>query len=103
MVSWLAEADDAPVGLVSVVVHEVPPRPDDVRTREGLVVNMFVRTAHRRQGIGRLLLGACLRGARGLGLRRLNLYATPDGRPLYADRGFVTRDNWMVLDVAPDR
>ena len=64
---------------------------------------MYVRSSHRRQGIGRRLLEACLRAAPERGLRRLNLYATADGRPLYTDRGFVARDNWMVLDVPADR
>ena len=102
MVSWLAEEDGSPAGLVSVVVQEVPPRWDDVRTSEGLVVNMYVRPTHRGRGTGRLLLDACLEGAVERGLRRLNLYATSDGRPLYLDRGFVVRDNWMVLDVPAD-
>ena len=103
LLTWLADDGGAAVGLVSVVVQEVPPRSDDIRTREGLVVNMYVRSSHRRQGIGRRLLEACLRAAPGCGLRRLNLYATADGRPLYTDRGFVARDNWMVLDVPADR
>jgi GNAT superfamily N-acetyltransferase len=103
LLTWLAEEARTAVGLVSVVLQEVPPRSDDIRTLEGLVVNMYVRSSHCRQGIGRLLLDACLRAAPEHGLRRLNLYATSDGRPLYAGRGFVIRDNWMVLDVPADR
>jgi len=99
MTSWLAEQDGTTVGLVSVVLQEVPPRPGDLRTVEGLIVNMYVRRSRRAQGVGRRLLQACLDAAAGLGIRRLNLYATADGRPLYADVGFVARDNWMVLDV----
>ena len=88
MVSWLAEADDAPVGLVSVVVHEVPPRPDDVRTCEGLVVNMFVRHRPSPAGDRSPAPRGLLRGARGLGLRRLNLMP-----PLTGDRCTPTGDS----------
>ena len=99
MTSWLAEEDGSAAGLVSVVVQDVPPRLSDTRTIEGLVVNMYVRRSWRLRGFGRRLMRTCLDAAGEMGLRRLNLYATPDGRPLYADIGFITRDNWMVLDV----
>jgi GNAT superfamily N-acetyltransferase len=99
MVSWLAEEDSVVLGLVSVVLQCVPPRPEDLRTTEGLVVNMYVRQSVRSQGIGRLLLRARVDSAPEYGMRRLNLYATTDGRPLYSAVGFIAKDDWMVLDL----
>ena len=99
MASWLAEEDGSVVGLVSVVLQDVPPRSRDLRTIEGLVVNMYVRQSRRNEGVGHQLMHACLDAAGKLGIRRFNLYATSEGRPLYTDIGFVPRDNWMVLDV----
>ena len=49
---------------------------------------MYVAPAHRRHGLGRQLLAACRREADQLGLRRLLLYATPDGKQLYERAGF---------------
>ena len=100
MVSWLAEMDGDVIGLVSVVLQDVPPRPEDLRTVEGLVINMYVRKSERTQGIGGLLLQGCVDSAARYGIRRLNLYATTDGRPLYSAAGFIAKDDWMVLDIA---
>ena len=91
------------VGLVSVILQTVAPLPEDPRPLEGLVINMYVRPEVRGRGVGRLLLEACLDWAAGHGLRRLNLYATPAGRPLYLDAGFVPRADWMVLPLPPPR
>jgi GNAT superfamily N-acetyltransferase len=99
--SWLAERAGTAVGVVSVIVQAVAPHPEDDRTLEGLIVNMYVRPAVRGQGVGRRLLEACLAAGPDLGLRRFNLYATAAGRPMYAEAGFVGRDDWMVLGVPP--
>ena len=99
MVSWLAEKEGDVIGLVSVVLQSVPPRPEDLRTVEGLVINMYVRQSERTQGTGGLLLQACVDSAAQYGIRRLNLHATTDGRPLYSAAGFIAKDDWMVLDL----
>jgi GNAT superfamily N-acetyltransferase len=101
LLSWLAEEAGIAIGLVSVVLQNVPPRPEELRTVEGLVINMFVRQSGRSRGIGRLLLGACSDAASAYGIRRLNLYATTDGRPLYSAAGFNARSDWMTLDIPP--
>ena len=103
MLSWPAEHDGTAQGLVSMLLQEAPPRVDDVRSLEGLVANLYVRRPWRRRGSGRLLLEACRDAAGGVGVRRLNLYATSDGRPLYDAAGFVARADWMVLDLPVSR
>jgi GNAT superfamily N-acetyltransferase len=54
----------------------------------GVVGNMVVAERHRRRGIGRAILDRILADLRERGTRRLELYATADGRPLYAAAGF---------------
>jgi len=95
--SWLAEDDGRCVGLVSMLLLDMPPRPDDLRTQEGYVINMYVEPAVRHRGIGGSLFRACLAGASTLGVRRLLLHATDDGRPLYERAGFAPNDRWMEL------
>jgi GNAT superfamily N-acetyltransferase len=95
--SWVAEDGDCCLGIVSLQLIELPPRPDEPRTWEGYVINMYVRPDHRRAGVGRALFDACLNGATALGLRRLFLHATDDGRPLYEAAGFRSSDRWMEL------
>lgn len=102
--SWLAE-DDAgrAVGVVTLLVLDMPPRPGDDRTGEGYVLNMYVDPAARRQGIGRSLFAALLAGAEERDLRRLFLHATPDGRPLYEQAGFAPNEDWLELRARPGR
>ncbi len=101
VLSWLAE-EGAAIGLVSVVLQTAPPRPEDTRVVEGLIINMFVRGTERGRGVGRALLRSCLAAAPERGIRTFNLYATEAGRPLYLDEGFSTAHNWMVLRLHPE-
>lgn len=48
----------------------------------------FVHPAHARQGVGRLLMGACERAASDAGFRNLELVATLAGEPLYVAFAF---------------
>lgn len=54
----------------------------------GLVGNMIVDDHHRRRGIGSAILRSVIEFLAGRGAVRLELYATPEGRALYAAHGF---------------
>jgi GNAT superfamily N-acetyltransferase len=99
VVSWLAEEEGAAVGLVSVVLQSAPPRPEDTRSVEGLIINMFVRPTERGRGVGGSLLRSCLAAGPDYRVRKFNLYATDAGRPLYLKEGFSSPNNWMVLHL----
>lgn len=95
--SWFAERDGDLVGVVSVLVTDAAPLPEDLRSREGYVINMYVDPAVRGRGIARSLLDAVLTDALGSDLRRVYLHATDDGRPLYEATGFASDPRWMAL------
>ena len=100
--SWLAEDESETCrGVVTMLLSDAPPRPDDLRTDEGYVLNMYVQEEARRRGVGRALFDACLAGARSLDLRRVYLRATDDGRPMYAESGFRNNGEWMELALPP--
>ena len=54
----------------------------------GFVGNMIVDVAQRRRGIGSVILESVVDFLESRGVVRLELYATQDGRPLYARHGF---------------
>jgi len=97
--TWIAEQHGDVLGIVSVVVHDVPPLPEDARSREGSIINEYVKPAARGRGVGRLLLGAALGSAESLGIRRFFLFATDAGKPLYIKEGFTPTDRYMVLPI----
>jgi GNAT superfamily N-acetyltransferase len=97
--SWLAEDASDCVGIVSVVLLDFPPRPQDESSLVGYVINMYVAPHRRRQGVGKDLLVALMTACRASGVRKLLLHATSDGRPLYLEAGFVEPANFMELDL----
>jgi GNAT superfamily N-acetyltransferase len=59
-VTWFAEADGRPVGMVNLAVFERMPQPGRAPSRWGYLANAFVLAAHRNRGIGGQLLDALL-------------------------------------------
>ena len=56
--------------------------------RLGFIGNMVVDSEHRRRGIGAAILLTVIEFLEARGTTRMELYATADGRPLYARHGF---------------
>lgn len=57
--------------------------------REGLVLNVYTVKGWRRRGVARQLMETIIAWAAGAGIVRLVLGASPEGRPLYEELGFV--------------
>jgi GNAT superfamily N-acetyltransferase len=95
-VGWVAHLTALPqsvIGGAGVQLRPLLPRPDPtgqflLRGLEGLVLNVYVDDAHRRQGVARRLMETLIGWAPGAGIVRLVLHASPDGRPLYESLGF---------------
>lgn len=103
--TWLAhdtdvDVDGAAVGIVSVLRNHAPPLPEQHLAHEGYLVNLWVVPTARRRGLARALVQAAIDDAPTWGLRRLSLFATDDGRPLYEQTGFAPDPRWMGLRIA---
>jgi GNAT superfamily N-acetyltransferase len=59
-ISWLAEVDGTPVGMMNLAVFDRMPQPGRDAGTWGYLANAFVLAAHRDQGIGSLLLRVLL-------------------------------------------
>jgi len=103
-VGWVAELTAPPhtaIGGAGVQFRPLIPRTDPsgqrlLVGREGLILNVYVDPAHRRQGVARRLMDTLIRWAPGAGIVRLVLHAAPDGRHLYESLGFLA-SNEMLL------
>ena len=74
-----------------------PPLPENERTTEAMITNMFVRPSHQRQGIGRRLLEQCIAAADQFKIGCFLLQTTLEGRSLYTSAGFTPTADWMEL------
>jgi len=69
--------------------------------RLGIVGNMIVDEQHRRRGIGAAILQSVIDFLAERGAVRLELYATVEGRPLYARHGFELTGPSSMVSVPP--
>jgi GNAT superfamily N-acetyltransferase len=97
--AWLAYAGGQAVACGGLVPFERPPAPSNLAGLEAYVLNMYTAPEWRRRGISRALLAELMRFARGLGVGRLWMHASEDGRPLYESVGFGP--NLKVLEWLP--
>lgn len=97
--AWLAEHDGAFAGMIMLVLWPRPPKPEDHRTTEGYIINMYVVPDLQRRGIGRELLANCLGSAEEFGIRKFVLHTTEAGSELYDSVGFEEAEDWLQLLV----
>jgi putative acetyltransferase len=89
---FVADAEGVVVARMSVARDPHP------ASRHVADVGLFVDEAHRRQGVGRLLLRQAVEWARSSGIRKLELHVFPWNAPaiaLYESFGFV-REGYRV-------
>jgi GNAT superfamily N-acetyltransferase len=97
--TWLAEVDGRPVGMVNLAVFTRMPQPGRSTSRWGYLGNAFVLAAHRDHGIGRLLLDALLAHADREGYVRVVLSPSPRSVPFYDRAGFGPADVLRVRTI----
>ena len=87
--AWVAEAPSGEiVAGGGVLVFDHLPSPRDPHPERPLIVNVYTEGAYRRRGIARRLMEIMVAWCRESGFGSVTLYASPDGRPLYAALGF---------------
>jgi GNAT superfamily N-acetyltransferase len=86
--AWVVEVDGRPVSSGVGWLEEHLPSPGFLDGRRGHVASMSTEPGHRRQGYGRWVITALMEWFAALEVPRVDLRATPDGRPLYEELGF---------------
>jgi GNAT superfamily N-acetyltransferase len=100
-VTWLAEVDGEPVGMVSLAVFQRMPRPGRPSGRWGYLGNAYVRAEHRSSGVGTTLITALLDYADAHRLERVVLSPSQRSVPLYRRLGFGAAD-MLLARLLPD-
>ncbi|MEQ4207561.1 GNAT family N-acetyltransferase [Actinopolymorpha sp. B9G3] len=99
-VSWLAEADSQPAGMLQMFVHARMPMPDRDPGGWAYIGVLFVRPDHRNVGLGRRLLDAALTYAEEQGLSRVLLHPTERAMSFYRRAGLEPADRYLVWTAA---
>jgi GNAT superfamily N-acetyltransferase len=89
---WLVELDGSAVGMASILEYRRMPWPNRPDVAWGYVANMFVRSEHRRCGIGSALLRELVRAAERRGYARLVVRPSAEALALYTRAGFAPAD-----------
>jgi RimJ/RimL family protein N-acetyltransferase len=98
--AWLIEQRGTPVCGGGVQLRPLVPRPGHLDGRpEALILSVWTEPAHRRRGLATRVVGAILDGCRELGITRITLHASDEGRRIYERLGF-RQTNEMRLDAA---
>ena len=99
-ITWLAESEGLPVGMVNLRIFDRMPRPGRAPSRWGYLSNFFVRADHRGRGVGSRLLEHCVRYADDHGFVRVVLSPSELSVPLYVRTGFGPATS-LLLRPAP--
>ena len=86
--AYLAEDGGKLVGSAFLTVGELPPNPNFPKGRVGTVLNVFVESDYRRQGIATELMKLLIADAKVMELDYIELKASVEGYPLYKKLGF---------------
>ena len=99
--AWLAfevECPEHAIGTATLTLVPTLPRfGDDGPLLDARVRNVYVVPQERRRGVARALMREIMDDLSALGIGRLTLGTSVQGRPLYEKLGFVPKADEMVL------
>ncbi len=96
--AWLVETPEGTVvsgGGITIIPW--PPGPRYLTDRLAFVYNVYTEPAHRRRGLGRLVMHAIHGWCREEGISTLALNASRAGQPLYASLGYTVTPSPMMF------
>jgi len=91
MLIWVAEASGKIVATSGLIFFQKPPTEHNPSGQDAYILNMYTLPDWRGQGIATALVQTILAYVRQTPARRIWMYATPAGKPLYEKLGFTVR------------
>ncbi|MFA4850727.1 MAG: GNAT family N-acetyltransferase [Methanoregula sp.] len=96
-ISWVVQIGDQIVssGAISIVLYV--PVPHDLSLRVAFLHSIYTEKEHRNQHHAQSITQEAANYCRSQGIKRLYLFASDAGRPLYENIGFEPVPNMMLL------
>jgi GNAT superfamily N-acetyltransferase len=96
-ISWVAEVEGEIVACSGLIFFQRPPSLRNPSGKEAFILNMYTVPQWRSRGLATQLLHALLHYVQTqTDARRIWLYATEQGRPIYEKAGFKTKQRKML-------
>jgi GNAT superfamily N-acetyltransferase len=96
-ISWVAEAGNRIVASGAISILPYVPVPYDLSCRVAFLHSIYTEKEYRHQHHASHITQAAANYCRSQGIKRLYLFASDAGRPLYEQTGFVPVPNMMLL------
>jgi GNAT superfamily N-acetyltransferase len=99
---FLVEVEGRSVGMAWLVIVERVPGPEKWKRLSGFLQSVYVTPEHRNDGLGSLLMGTLIAGARREGLEYLSVHPSPRSFPFYRRLGFTGEGSLLFLALDSD-
>ena len=94
---FVVELDGSAVGMAWLVIIERVPGPEQWTRLSGAIQSVYVLADHRNAGLGSVLIGELIDGARRNGLEYLSVHPSPRSFPFYRRLGFGGEGSLLFL------
>lgn len=99
LICWLAMEKNQIISIAMLCIYEVMPTPSNFLGKTGLLLNVFTHEDYRRKGLATELIKRTIADAKALGVGKITLHASPEGKYVYDKLGFTQLSMEMALKI----
>ena len=85
------------LGWGGMCLHREMPSPDNMSGQSGYLMNIYTKKQHRGKGVGKAICRHLIRLAKKIGIDKIYLESTEEGKHLYRRLGFQDMEDYMKL------
>lgn len=85
------------LGWGGMCLHREMPSPDNMSGQSGYLMNIYTKKQHRGKGVGKAICRYLIRLAKKIGIDKIYLESTEEGKHLYRRLGFQDMEDYMKL------
>lgn len=89
--------DNEIIAIASLCLFKRIPYPENLKGKEGYILNVYTCPDYRKKGLAKLLLKEIITYANNHNIKKLWLNSSEYGKSLYSSLGFICRNNEMEL------
>jgi predicted acetyltransferase len=98
-ISWLAYKNNVIIATSGICFYTLAPSFKNITGKTAYIMNMYTKPEYRKQGIASNLFIKMIDEAKNLGIKKLVLHATDEGKKIYSKHGFKDENSAMMLTL----